>query len=107
MYPFGYGLSYSHFEYTDLVVDGLEVSFTVTNSGPFDGDEVVQLYLRDEVAPVALDSKLLKKFERIHLKQGESSRVVLRLEAADMAPGDYTVMVGGASETALSVSFHY
>lgn len=107
LYPFGYGLSYSQFEYADLEVDGFEVSFTVTNIGPFDGDEVVQLYLRDEVSRIAPDSKLLKKFERIHLKKGESSRVVFRLEEDELESGDYTVMVGGSSNTALSLLFHY
>ena len=106
LYSFGYGLSYSQFEYSDLQIDGLEVSVTVTNVGPCDGDEVVQLYLRDEVSPLVLASKLLKKFERIHLRKGESSRIVFRLEGAELEPGDYTVMVGGSSETELSVSFH-
>lgn len=107
LYPFGYGLSYTEFEYSDLEIDGLEVSCTVTNVGSCDGDEVAQLYLHDEVARIAPDSKLLKKFERIHLKKGESSRVVFRLEEADLEPGDYTVMVGGSSNTALSVLIHY
>ena len=106
LYPFGYGLSYTQFEYSDLQINGLEVSFTVTNVGSCDGDEVVQLYLRDEVSPLVLASKLLKKFERIHLRKGESSRMVFHLERAELEPGDYTVMVGGSSETELSVSFH-
>ena len=106
LFPFGYGLSYTQFEYSDLQINGLEVSFTVTNVGSCDGDEVVQLYLRDEVSPLVLASKLLKKFERIHLRKGESSRMVFHLEEAELGPGDYTVMVGGSSETELSVSFH-
>lgn len=107
LYPFGYGLSYTVFEYGDLEINGLEVACTVTNVGSCDGDEVVQWYLRDEVAPLAPASKLLKNFERIHLHKGESSRLVFRLEEASLKPGDYTVMVGGSSNTALSLSFHY
>ena len=79
----------------------------MTNVGSCDGDEVVQWYLRDEVASLAPASKLLKKFERIHLKKGESSRLVFHLEEASLKPGDYTIMVGGSSNTALSLSFHY
>ena len=107
LYPFGYGLSYTQFEYSDLVIDGLDVSVTVANTGTCDGDEVVQLYLRDEVARLAPDSKRLKKFERIHLKKGESSRLVFRMEEDGLESGDYTVMVGGSSNTALSLLFHY
>ena len=107
LYPFGYGLSYTEFEYSDLEINGMEVSCVVTNVGPYDGDEVVQLYLHDEVAQLAPASKLLKKFERIHLKKGESSRLVFRLEETELEPGDYTVMIGGSSRTELSALFHY
>ena len=107
LFPFGYGLSYTQFEYDEPQVNGQEVSFTVTNTGSCDGDEVVQLYLRDEVARIAPASKLLKKFKRIHLKKGESSRIVFHLEGAELEPGDYTVMVGGSSDAERSVLFHY
>ena len=109
LYPFGYGLSYTEFEYADLQINGMEVSCKVTNVGPCDGDEVVQLYVRDEVASVAPAAKLLKGFQRIHLQQGESVRVTFQLTERDLSvydsqkgwllePGEFTVMVGGGSE---------
>ena len=107
LFPFGYGLSYTRFAYSNLEVNGLEVAVTVTNVGSCDGDEVVQLYLRDEVSGIAPASKLLKKFRRIHLAQGESSRLTFLLEAAELEPGDYTVMVGGTSNTSCQQLFHY
>ena len=107
LFPFGYGLSYTQFEYSNLEINGLEVSVTVVNMGPCDGDEVVQLYLRDEVSRLAPASKLLKKFKRIHLKQGESSRIVFELDETELEPGDYTVMVGGSSDTGISLKFRY
>ena len=107
LFPFGYGLSYTQFKYSNLEVDGLAVSFAVTNVGPCDGDEVVQLYLRDEVASIAPSSRQLKNFGRIHLKKGESSRLVFLLEEDELEPGDYTVMVGGSSTTDYGVLFHY
>lgn len=75
LFPFGYGLSYTQFEYGDMEINGNEVSVTVTNVGPFDGDEVVQLYYHDEVSPLVLSSKTLVGFQRVHLKSGESKRV--------------------------------
>ena len=96
LYPFGYGLSYSEFEYSDLIVNGMEVSCTVTNIGSCDGDEVVQLYVRDEVPSLALSSKLLKGFQRIHLKRGESKKVTFDL-TEHIEPGSFTIMVGGGS----------
>ena len=107
LFPFGYGLSYTQFKYSNLEVDGLAVSFAVTNVGPCDGDEVVQLYLRDEVASITPSSRQLKKFGRIHLKKGESSRLVFLLEEDELEHGDYTVMVGGSSTTDFGVLFHY
>ena len=107
LFPFGYGLSYTQFEYSNLEINGLEVSVTVVNMGPCGGDEVVQLYLHDEVSQLAPASKLLKKFKRIHLKQGESSRIVFELDETELEPGDYTVMVGGSSDTGISLKFRY
>ena len=109
LYPFGYGLSYTEFEYAELQINGMEVSCKVTNVGPCDGDEVVQLYVRDEVASVAPAAKLLKGFQRIHLQQGESVRVSFQLTERDLSVydsqkgwllehGEFTVMVGGGSE---------
>ena len=85
-----------------------KVTCTVKNLGPCDGDEVVQLYLRDEVASIAPASKLLKGFRRIHINKGESQRVTFFLTRRDLAVydarngwhvenGNFTVMVGNNS----------
>lgn len=86
-YPFGYGLSYTNFEYTDLKItpnplstgDSAILTFTLTNKGAADGAEVVQLYLHDELASVARPVKELKAFQRVELKAGESKEVRLML----------------------------
>ena len=75
LYPFGYGLSYSQFEYWELEVKGDEVSVMVTNVGPYDGDEVVQLYAQEETPGMVLSSMQLVAFRRIHLKKGETQQV--------------------------------
>ena len=130
LFPFGFGLSYTQFEYSDLKVEpvkamsfqcgtvrGLEsmddtvckVTCTVKNIGPCDGDEVVQLYVRDEVASVAPASKLLKGFQRVHINKGETQNVDFYLTERDLAvyskekdwhvePGEFTIMVGGCSD---------
>lgn len=77
LYPFGYGLSYTQFEYGDLEINGNEATVTVTNVGSHDGDEVIQLYYSDNASALVLSSKLLVGFKRVHLKSGESSRVTL------------------------------
>lgn len=77
LFPFGYGLSYTQFEFSDMEIKVDEVSVTVTNVGAYDGDEVVQLYYSDKVSSLALSSKTLVGFQRIHLKSGESKRVSL------------------------------
>lgn len=113
-YPFGYGLSYTTFDYADLAVEknadgGLNVSFTLTNTGDRDGEEVAQLYLRDCVASAVQPMKQLKAFERVALKKGESRRVTLPLKRSDfeivnlnyetvVEPGEFEIMVGGSSE---------
>ena len=116
LFPFGYGLSYTQFEYSDLKVESVPeragaflVTFSVKNIGPFDGDEVVQLYVRDEVASVAPASKLLKGFQRVHINKGETQQMDFYLTERDLAvyskekgwhvePGKFTVIVGGASD---------
>ncbi len=112
LYPFGYGLSYTQFEYSDLKVDSvperpgaLRVTFKVKNIGPCDGDEVVQLYVRDEVASVAPASKLLKRFQRVHINKGETAGLSFYLLPRDLSvysaekgwhveEGEFTIMVG-------------
>ena len=130
LFLFGYGLSYTQFEYSDLLVEMpsamsfqqrnvrlwesiadtiFVVSCNIKNIGPYDGDEVVQLYVRDEVASVASASKLLKGFQRIHINKGETQQVDFYLTKRDFAvysskkgwclePGEFTVMVGGCSD---------
>ena len=86
------------------------------NIGSYDGEEVVQLYVRDEVASIAPASKLLKGFQRVHINKGETKQVTFYLTERDLAvyskekvwhiePGEFTIMVGGSSENnRLSVS---
>ncbi|MCF0188804.1 MAG: glycoside hydrolase family 3 C-terminal domain-containing protein [Bacteroidaceae bacterium] len=115
LFAFGYGLSYTRFEYSDLQLepgDGKDiyqrVSFTVKNVGETDGDEVPQLYINDEYSSVETPHKLLKAFTRIHLKRGESRRLTFDLRFDDLSlynidmkevvePGTFIVMVGAAS----------
>lgn len=114
LYAFGYGLSYSDFAYSNLQIgeqaDGrYEVSFDIRNTSRVDGDEVAQLYVRDEVASVVQPNRQLKHFERVHLKAGETRRVTFVLTRTDLEvvtaslqrvvePGEFTVMVGSASD---------
>lgn len=116
LYSFGYGLSYTSFEYSNLKITAtndskhsVNVEFTVKNTGDSDGDEVTQLYLKDDVATVMTASKLLKRFQRISLKKGESTVVRFQLNADDMSlynrkmervvePGTFTVMIGSSSD---------
>ena len=127
LFPFGYGLSYTQFEYSDLQVEAMsfqrgnegwresmadticKVTCTVKNVGSYDGDEVVQLYIRDEVASIAPASKLLKGFQRVHINKGETKQVTFHLTERDlsvyseekgwhMEPGEFTIMVGGSSQ---------
>ena len=149
LFPFGYGLSYTQFEYSDLKVEAVsaidsnrttstrndmtetvsamsfqqgnvrgresmadticKVTCSVKNIGSRDGEEVVQLYVRDEVASIAPASKLLKGFQRVHINKGKSKLVTFYLTERDLAvystdegwhlePGAFTVMVGKSSE---------
>lgn len=115
LYAFGYGLSYTRFTYSGLELQkGMEmetlqtVACTVTNTGNRDGEEVVQLYIGDKVASVSQPPLLLKAFQRIFLKKGESRQVIFHLKKDDLAiydsemnyvvePGEFKVMVGAAS----------
>ncbi len=124
LYEFGYGLSYTTFEYARLAVsrpriskhDVLTVSVTLRNAGDCDATEVVQLYLRDHVASVTRPLKELKDFKRVSLKAGEEARVTFDIHPAQLTfvnadmkpviePGRFTVFVGGASNTCLSADF--
>ncbi len=138
LYPFGYGLSYTQFEYGNLKVEQVKamslttsnakhfqqgtvrkmesmsdtlcrVTCIVKNTGSSDGDEVVQLYVRDEVASVAPASKLLKGFQRVSINKGEAKQVTFYLTERDLSvyskekgwhlePGEFTIIVGGDSD---------
>lgn len=117
LYPFGYGLSYTTFEYSDLEIspkvitpnERVQVSLKVTNTGKRAGDEVVQLYTRDVISSVTTYEKNLAEFERIHLRPGETQTVTFTLDRkhfellnADMKwvvePGEFSIMAGASSE---------
>jgi beta-glucosidase len=109
LYPFGYGLSYTTFEYSDLsITDSSQIRFTVTNTGNYKGDEVVQLYLHDRMASVVQPERQLKAFKRITLEAGESHNMVFSLKPEDFAivdanmqwtvePGTFDVHIGASS----------
>lgn len=102
LFCFGHGLSYTDFEYKNLNIkklnDTLEISFDVKNTGGCDGDEVVQLYIRDEFATFTPAEKLLKGFKRIHIKQNDTQRVTLKTPTDGFEPGEFTLMVGASSD---------
>ena len=114
LYPFGYGLSYTQFAYSNLKISALEikaeesltVSAVVTNTGDIAGDEVVQVYVTDKDASVSVPIRHLEGFERIHLKPGESRKVISKLAAKQLAivlddgrsavePGTFEIFIGG------------
>jgi len=116
LYPFGYGLSYTQFTYGELVLDQthltgdqtLTASISLTNSGNFDGAEVVQLYIRDLIGSNTRPVKELKGFKKTFLKAGESKTVTFTITPEelkfynynlqyDWEPGDFVIMAGGNS----------
>jgi beta-glucosidase len=124
LYPFGYGLSYTHFTYGEMRLSSevlpkngkLEVTVTVTNDGETDGTEIVQLYLHDVFAEIARPVKELKGYQRIHLKQGASRDVTFTLTENDLKyynsklqyvyePGEFDVMVGSNSQAVQTKRF--
>lgn len=124
LFPFGYGLSYTTFEYSNLSLasdkltaqDTLSISFTLKNTGNYDGTEVVQLYIQDKVGSVTRPVKELKRFQRVTLKAGESTQVSLSLPVSELAfwgydmnytvePGDFTLWMGTNSAEGLTKDF--
>jgi beta-glucosidase len=124
LYPFGFGLSYTQFDYSNLklssdqmTVNGLiEVSVEVANSGKYDGKEVVQLYIRDLVGSVTRPVKELKGFQKIEIKKGEAKTVTFKLTIEDLKfynsdldfvaePGNFEVFVGTNSDASLKAQF--
>ena len=124
LYPFGHGLSYTKFEYSNFnlkdslvsVNDTIKISVDVTNTGKYDGKEVVQLYIRDLVGSVTRPVRELKGFELINLKIGETKTINFSLQKETLGyynnngdfviePGDYKVFIGGSSVTKLERRF--
>ncbi len=125
LYPFGYGLSYTKFEYSQVEASGtiltpsqdIVFSVNITNTGDYDADEVAQLYIRDNtVSMVARPVRQLKAFKRVHIKKGETARVefaineeMLKFWNADMKydseAGGFTVFIGADSTTDNKCSF--
>lgn len=124
LYAFGHGLSYTTFAYSDLGVDrkrigvgdSVRIRVTVANTGKRAGDEVVQLYLRDDVGSVTRPVKELRGFQRIHLKPGEKRKVefvlgpdAMTFHGPDMKPviepGTFTVFAGGSSDDVIEAGF--
>jgi beta-glucosidase len=116
LFPFGFGLSYTEFSYSDLVLDRsrlssektLTASINVTNTGKYDGAEVVQLYIRDMVGTITRPVKELKGFQKIYLKAGEARNVSFTITPDDLKfynseliydwePGEFEIMIGGNS----------
>lgn len=124
LYPFGYGLSYSEFEYSDFTLSANEMtqdgtitaSVTVTNKGKYDADEIVQLYIRDLVGTTVRPVKQLKGFERVHIAAGKSCKVdfvitpeLLKYYNYELEyvcePGQFQAMVGPDSERVSVLDF--
>ena len=124
LYPFGYGLSYTQFQYTRLKLSSptigfeeeLKISVQVKNTGSYEGEEVVQLYTRDLVGSVTRPVKELKAFKKIHLKPGEDKTVAFTLSSEDLKfydadmqftaeAGQFKVYVGGSSADVMEEEF--
>ena len=124
LYPFGYGLSYTTFEYSNLKLDQTSISMDgkinitvdVTNTGNYDGKEVIQLYIRDVVGSVTRPVKELKGFKKAFIKKGETQTVSFDISVEDLKfynydldfvaePGDFEVFVGTNSDASLKTSF--
>lgn len=124
LFPFGYGLSYTTFGYSEVslnkttitVNEILEAKVTVANTGNYDGEEVVQLYIRDVVTSITRPVKELKGFQKIFLKAGESKEVSFTLSEEDLKfynydldfvaePGEFIVFIGGNSEDVKQARF--
>ncbi|MFI0430192.1 beta-glucosidase BglX [Mariniflexile sp. HMF6888] len=124
LYPFGYGLSYTTFKYDNLQLDTtkidangrVNISVEVTNSGNFDGKEIIQLYIRDVVGSVTRPVKELKGFQKVEIKKGETKTVTFKISEEDLKfynsnldfvaePGVFQVFVGTDSNAGLSSQF--
>jgi beta-glucosidase len=123
-YDFGYGLSYTSFSYSDILLnktalkanETLTATVTVANTGQYDGEEVVQLYIRDLVGSMIRPVKELKGFQKIKLKAGESKHVAFTISVNDLKfynnefkyiaePGDFKIFIGGSSRDVKEAAF--
>lgn len=126
LYPFGFGLSYTNFKYSDFAVSDLkpkgnsvvEASVTLTNSGKYDGAEVVQLYIRDIIGSISHPVKELKGFQKIYLKAGESKKVTFKITPDDLKfynedlkydweAGDFEIMIGTNSQDVQKIKINW
>ncbi|WP_410548922.1 beta-glucosidase BglX [Allomuricauda sp. F6463D] len=121
LFPFGYGLSYTTFDYSDLKIDAsdqenIKVSVTVTNTGKIQGEEVIQLYIRDKVASVTRPVKELKGFQKINVAPNSSKKVIFTLTNQELGfynhnydfvvePGEFDILVGTNSQKGLQANF--
>jgi beta-glucosidase len=124
LFPFGYGLSYTEFSYSELelnrselkIGDSITVSAILSNLGNRDATEVVQLYVRDVAASLTRPVRELKRFQRVHVAAGASTRVTFKLHTDDLAfynrdrkysaePGRFQLWVGGDSSAVLEADF--
>ena len=124
LFPFGYGLSYTKFNYDSLNIssdrfsenDTVKVNFTLENIGDFEGTEIVQLYVQDKVGSVTRPIKELKRFDRITLSPGEKQNINFSLPVKELAfwnldmekvvePGDFVLMVGPNSKDLMTKKF--
>lgn len=126
LFPFGFGLSYTSFQYSPVQLSdtiltngkSIHASVKISNTGNYDGEEVVQLYLRDEVASISRPVKMLKGFQKIFLKKGESKTVDFTIDVEMLKfynnqlklvaePGKFLVMIGTNSDEVNTASFAY
>lgn len=126
LYPFGYGLSYTKFGYSDISVSNtnpkgnqtIQASVTVTNNGNYDGAEVVQLYIRDWVGSITRPVKELKGFQKVFLKKGESKKVTFDISPEDLKfydnnlkydweAGEFSIMIGTDSDNVKSTKINW
>jgi beta-glucosidase len=126
LFPFGYGLSYTSFSYGDISISNnspkgnetITASITVTNSGKIDGEEVVQLYIRDVVGSITRPLKELKGFQKISLKAGETKNITFSISPEDLKfynydlsydweAGEFQIMIGGNSDDVKMVKVNW